>query len=83
VQNVFQCKGWQVRKRPVGFTPRIQGLASVTKAPNERLATDLCWVWARVQTPFLLRTDNGLIFTSRSYMALVKSYGLQQEFITP
>jgi putative transposase len=33
--------------------------------------------------PFLLRSDNGLIFTSRSYTALVKSYGLQQEFITP
>ena len=37
----------------------------------------------RVQTPFLLRSDNGLVFTSRSYTALVKSYGLQQEFITP
>ena len=34
-------------------------------------------------TRFLLRSDNGLIFTSRSYTALVKSYGLQQEFITP
>ena len=34
-------------------------------------------------TPFLLRSDNGLVFTSRSYPALVKSYGLQQEFITP
>ena len=33
--------------------------------------------------PFLLRSDNGLVFTSRSYTALVKSYGLQQEFITP
>jgi putative transposase len=37
----------------------------------------------RVQKPFLLRSDNGLVFTSRSYTALVKSYGLQQEFITP
>jgi GTP pyrophosphokinase len=37
----------------------------------------------RVQIPFLLRSDNGLVFTSRSYTALVKSYGLQQEFITP
>lgn len=32
---------------------------------------------------FLLRSDNGLVFTRRSYTALVKSYGLQQEFITP
>jgi putative transposase len=30
----------------------------------------------RVAKPFLLRSDNGLVFTSRSY-------GLQQEFITP
>lgn len=37
----------------------------------------------RVPTPFLLRSDNGLVFTSRSYTALVRSYGLRQEFITP
>ena len=37
----------------------------------------------RVPEPFLLRSDNGLIFTSRSYAALVHSYGLCQEFITP
>ena len=132
VQRVFRCKDWQVRKRPVGFRPRIQALPSVAKAPNERWATDLCRVWAgkdgwtslalvidchtrellgwhlsrsgksktaesaleqaliarygclgKVQTPFLLRSDNGLVFTSRSFTALVKSYGLQQEFITP
>ncbi len=35
------------------------------------------------QQPFLLRSDNALVFTSRSYAALVKGYGLQQEFITP
>jgi len=37
----------------------------------------------RVPESFLLRSDNGLIFTSRHYTALVRSYGLQQEFITP
>jgi len=37
----------------------------------------------RVTNSFLLRSDNGLVFTSRSYTRLVKSYGLQQEFITP
>jgi putative transposase len=36
-----------------------------------------------VREPFLLRSDNGLVFTSRSYTALVRSYGLKQEFITP
>lgn len=37
----------------------------------------------RVPRPFLLRSDNGLVFCSRHYRALVRSYGLQQEFITP
>ena len=46
VQRVFQLMGWQVRKRPVGFRPRIQALPSVAKAPDERWATDLCRVWA-------------------------------------
>jgi len=32
---------------------------------------------------FLLRSDNGLVFTSKSLTALVRSYGLKQEFITP
>ena len=33
--------------------------------------------------PFLLRSDNGLVFTSRSHTAMVRSYRLRQEFITP
>ena len=37
----------------------------------------------RVAVPFMLRFDNGLVFTSRSYTALVRGYGLLQEFITP
>ncbi len=37
----------------------------------------------RVREPFLLRSDNGLVSTSRSYTALLRSYGLKQEFITP
>jgi putative transposase len=132
VQRIFQLKGWQVKKRPIDFRPRVQALPSVAQAPNERWATDLCRIWAgrdqwttlalvidchtrellgwhlsrsgkaktaeaaleqaliarygklgRVATPFLLRSDNGLVFTSRSYTALVRSYGLRQEFITP
>jgi putative transposase len=37
----------------------------------------------RVATPFLLRSDNALVFTSRTYTALVRGNGLRQEFITP
>ncbi len=132
VQRIFQLKGWQVKKRPVGFRPHVQALPSVAAEPNQRWATDLCRIWAgkdgwchlalvidcctrellgwhlsrsgksktaesalehalinrfgclgRVPQRFLLRSDNGLVFTSRSYTALVKSYGLRQEFITP
>lgn len=132
VQRIFQLRGWQVKKRPIGFRPRVQALPSVATAPNQRWATDLCRVWGgrdgwlvlalvidchtrellgwhlsrsgkaktaeaaleqaliarygtlgRVAVSFLLRSDNGLVFTSRSYTALVRSYGLRQEFITP
>ncbi|WP_229489487.1 DDE-type integrase/transposase/recombinase, partial [Pseudoduganella namucuonensis] len=37
----------------------------------------------RVPAPFLPRSDNGLVFTSRGFTALVRGYGLRQEFITP
>ncbi len=132
VQRIFQLKGWQVRKRPVGFRPRVEAKISKAHKPNERWATDLCRVWAgrdgwstlalvidchtrellgwhlsksgksrtaeialenalicrfgslgAAHEPFLLRSDNGLVFSSRSYTALVQSYGLRQEFITP
>ncbi len=71
VQRVFQLMGWQVRKRAVGMRPRIQALIT-------RFGT-----LGRVPTPFLLRSDNGLVFTSRHYTRMVRSYGLQQEFIAP
>ena len=36
VQRIFQLKGWQVRKRPIGARPRIEALPSVAETPNER-----------------------------------------------
>ena len=116
VQRIFQIKGWQVRKRPIGRRPRIEAIPSVAMSPNERWATDLCRVWGgrdgwlslalvidchtrellgwhlsrsgrastagaaleqaliarfgslgRVTQPILLRSDHGLVFTSRDY----------------
>ncbi len=32
VQRVFQIKGWQVRKRPIGMRPRIEAVPSVARA---------------------------------------------------
>ncbi|MCO5397780.1 DDE-type integrase/transposase/recombinase [Ralstonia soli] len=46
VQRIFQLMGWQVRRRPIGFRPRVQALPSVATAPNERWSTDMCRVWA-------------------------------------
>ncbi|SUA58173.1 Uncharacterised protein [Oligella ureolytica] len=46
VQRIFQLKGWQVRKRSVGFRPRVEVSPSKAASLNERWATDLCRVWA-------------------------------------
>ncbi|HEY0213312.1 MAG TPA: hypothetical protein VGC40_06965 [Paenirhodobacter sp.] len=46
VQRVFQLKGWQVRKRPIGMHPRIEAVPSVAKASNERWSTGICRVWS-------------------------------------
>lgn len=132
VQRIFQIKGWQVRKRPIGMRPRIEALPSVGAALNGRWSKDLCRLWAgrdgwttlalvidcltrellgwrlsrsgkattaasalrhalinrfrtlgKVRKEFLLRSDNGLVFTSHRYTTLVDGYGLKQEFITP
>ena len=37
----------------------------------------------RMPQPFLLRSDNGLVLTSRGFTTLVRGYWLRQEFITP
>lgn len=132
VQRIFQLKGWQVKKKPRGFRPRVKSYPSVSSKPNERWSTDLARVWCgndrwctlalvmdcctreilgwrlsrsakaktaesaledalikrfgclgRVPHKFQLRSDNGLVFTSKTYTGLIKSYGLEQEFITP
>ena len=133
VQRINQIKGWQCRKRQIGFRPRAQAMPSVAERPNERWATDLTRVWcgqddrwktlsavidchtreilgwrlshrgnaktaeatledalvnrfgflARTAQPLTLRSDNGLVFTSRRFTVMVRSYGIKQEFITP
>lgn len=45
VQRMFQLRGWQVRKRPVGFRPRIELRRSRGSQPNESWAKDPCRVW--------------------------------------
>jgi len=69
-----QLLGWQLSR---------SGKASTAAAALEQALITRYGTLGRVPVPFLLRSDNGLVFTSRHYTRLVRSYGLQQEFITP
>ena len=66
--------GWQLSKT---------GKASTAVSALEHALINRFRCLGKVPERFLLRSDNGLVFTSRKYTALVSSYGLQQEFITP
>lgn len=59
------------------------GKASAASAALEQALIKLPHTLGRVSALFLLRSDNGLLFTSRDYTRLVCSYGLKREFITP
>ena len=69
-----QLLGWQLSRT---------GKASTAVAALEQALITRFGTLGRVKGAFLLRSDNGLVFTSRQYTALVRSYGLKQEFITP
>jgi len=56
--------------------------AGTESAALEQAFTTRYGTLGRVPAPFLLRSDNGLVFTSGDYTRLVRSYGQQQEFIT-
>ena len=67
----------------LGLNSSMSAIATPTKSALEQALINRYGTLGRVTNPFLLRSDNGLVFTSRSYTGLVRSYGLQQEFITP
>jgi putative transposase len=67
----------------LGWHLSRSGKASTAQAALEQALIARFGTLGRVPKSFLLRSDNGLVFTSRSYTRLVRSYGLQQEFITP
>jgi putative transposase len=56
---------------------------STAAAALERALIARYGTLGRLAQPLLLRSDNGLIFTSHDYRQLVRSYGLKQELITP
>lgn len=59
------------------------GKATMASAALEHALIARFGTLGRVETEFLLRSDNGLVITSRHFTAIVRSYGLKQEFITP
>jgi putative transposase len=74
VQRVFQLMGWQLSR---------SGRATTATAALEQALIARFGSLGRVDRLFLLRSDNGLVFRSRTYTRMVRSYGLRQEFITP
>jgi putative transposase len=66
--------GWRLSK---------SGKASTAEAALEEALIHRFGVLGRVCKELVLRSDNGLVFTSKPYTGLVKGYGMKQEFITP
>lgn len=69
-----QLLGWHLSRT---------GRACTASAALEQALITRYGMLGRVREPFLLRSDNGLVFTSRDYTRLLRSHGLKQEFITP
>ncbi|WP_323072484.1 DDE-type integrase/transposase/recombinase [Mycetohabitans endofungorum] len=83
--------GWATRalvldchtRELLGWHLSRSGKASTALSALEHALIAQCGTLGHVPAPFRLSSDNGLVFTSRDYTALVRSYDLRQEFITP
>jgi putative transposase len=69
-----QLLGWHLSR---------SGKAQTAEAALEQALIARFGALGAVRRGFLLRSDNGLVFASRRFTRLVRSYGLRQEFITP
>ena len=67
----------------LGWRLARQGNAVTAEAALEEALISRFGCLGRVPWKLVLRSDNGLVFTSKRYMATAKAYGLRQEFITP
>ncbi|MFC7705511.1 hypothetical protein ACFQXB_15065 [Plastorhodobacter daqingensis] len=59
------------------------GKATTVASALEHALVNRVGALGRVSREFLPRPGNSLVFTSRKYTALLRSYGLKQEYITP
>ncbi|WP_252693560.1 integrase core domain-containing protein [Ralstonia mojiangensis] len=76
---LIDCHTWKL----LGWRLSRSGRASRASSALEHTRIAWCGPLGRMPKPLLLRSDNGLVFTSRDHTALVRSYGLRQKFITP
>ena len=66
-----------------GWHPSRSGKSKTAEAALEQALIARFGTLGHVPEPFLLRSDNRLVFTSRDDTRLVHSHGLNQGFITP
>jgi Transposase and inactivated derivatives len=67
----------------LGWRLSSRGHAKTAEAALEEALIHRFGHLGRTTKPIILRSDNGLVFTSKRYTNTVRSYGLTQEFITP
>lgn len=79
---VIDCHTRQLLGRQLSRSGKASTAAAALERALERALITRYGTLGLVPVPFLLRSDNGLVFTSRHYTRLVRGYGLKQEFIT-
>jgi putative transposase len=67
----------------IGWRLSRSGKASIAEAALEEALMRRFGLLKKTSRPLTLRSDNGLVFTSKRYRATVRLYGLHQDFITP
>ncbi len=76
---VVDCFTWEL----IGWRLSPTGNAKVAEAALEEARISRYGILGRAQDDLTIRSDNGLVFTSRRYTGTVYRYGLKQEFIRP
>lgn len=67
----------------LGYSLEFTGKARTAERALEQALLKRFGTLHNAPEGMLLRHDNGLVFGSRSFRAVVKDYGLKQEYITP
>ena len=67
----------------LGWRLSGSGATATAEAALEEALVSRLGHLQRVERPLMLRSDNGLVFSSRQYTTTVRAYGLTQDFITP